>query len=67
MTPVESDRLTNLVAVGSNTPQQPFKTVPGKGSRLQDLESGLVAYTFHLIMANLRKITEFHRTIQRRE
>ena len=44
--PVEKDKLTNLVIVGSNTKKQPFRTIAGKGSKTQDLEEGLHANTF---------------------
>ena len=44
--PVERDKLTNLVIVGSNTEKQPFRTIAGKGSKTQDLEEGLHANTF---------------------
>ena len=43
--PVERDKLTNLVIVGSNTEKQPFRTIAGKGSRTLDLEEGLHANT----------------------
>lgn len=44
--PVERDKLTNLVIVGSNTEKQPFRTIAGKGSKTHDLEEGLHAKTF---------------------
>ena len=56
--PVDKDRLMILVIVGSNTVRQPFKTTAGRGSSLQDLDSGFLENFFYLLQCNLSKVTK---------